>query len=156
MKINEQVIWELIKYIFSYIQYIFLSKKGKLESNLRLDEPPPPTRGADREIHAVKASLRVTARDEGQQLRHHEVADAATDGPRVLQALFAHEGIAGNGRAQVALDRTEVPVAERADDPALRELVVAPACTVPNQPRPPVVTVPAWPAKGMPAGSSVR
>ena len=43
MKINEQVIWELIKYIFSYIQYIFLSKKGKLESNLRLDEPPPPT-----------------------------------------------------------------------------------------------------------------
>ena len=35
MKINEQVIWELIKYIFSYIQYIFLSKKGKLESNLR-------------------------------------------------------------------------------------------------------------------------
>lgn len=36
MKINEQVIWELIKYIFSYIQYIFLSKKGKLESNLRL------------------------------------------------------------------------------------------------------------------------
>lgn len=36
MRTNDEAIWETFKDIFFYINYLFISKEDKLESNLRL------------------------------------------------------------------------------------------------------------------------
>ena len=36
MKTNDEAVWEIIKDIFTYFKYIFLSKEGKFSSNVSL------------------------------------------------------------------------------------------------------------------------
>src|SRR5205814_1974434 len=76
-----------------------------------------------REAGAIEMGLGVAGIDVGQELREREVTDAGTCAPRPVQLLRAHPVtekcyvVATNSRPRV--------IAECADHPALRELVVA-------------------------------